>query len=180
VAQIKLQIGDEMKPLSPTDEARRAYFFCRELESRSLAYVRQACSAHGINLYVSMDLIDEQVKLLSWTLVYLVAIYCGGIEAQGWLLDFIARAMKICDEYTEDSDMRKFLKNLGGLTEEGIKQKVAARMAARLSIRDKEFEHKTREFLTTTSNDGLDLLTTSLVLPIETLRDLVQLINTNE
>jgi hypothetical protein len=175
VADIKLQIGDELRPLSEQDQARRAYFFVCELELRSLNYLTQATAARGST--PTKDVLDDTVKLLTWVTIYLSAVYCGGVEAQSWLLDFIARALRIADEYTINDDTKKFLKNLGSLKEDALTKKAASRAATRLSVRDETFEKETVEFLAQNSQDALDLLTTSLVLPIDTLRDLVQLIN---
>jgi hypothetical protein len=178
VADIKLQIGDELRPLSEQDQARRAYFFVRELESRSSNYLKKATTARSA--HPTEDDLDDQVKLLTWVTIYLAAVYCGGVEAQSWLLDFIARALRIADEYTTNPDTKKFLNNLGGLKEESLMKKAAARAAVRLWVRDDTFETETVTFLEQNANDALDLLTTSLVLPIDTLRDLVQLINIQE
>lgn len=178
MTNIKFQVDNELKPKSADEESKRAYFFCRELESRCNGYLRQALSEQNTQLLG--DSADESVKLLTWTIIYLTAIYSGGVESQSWLLDFITRALKMADEYTGDSDTQRFLKALGGLKEEVIVDKVARRLMSKLGLRNDEFLKQTAEFLDRTSIEAMDLLTTSLALPLDTLQNLVQLINADD
>jgi hypothetical protein len=178
VADVNLLLDDALKPPTSAEAAKRAYFLCRELESRCAGYVRQAISEYS----PPQDQVhaDECVKLMTWTCVYLAAVKCGGVEAPSWLLDFVARALRMADELTEDVDSKKFLKNLGGLTEQAMVSKAASRVGSRLGIKDEGFAKQTQGFIDQTGDDALELLTTALALPLDTVRDLVQLINLNE
>lgn len=179
MVNIQAEFSDDLRPQSKDEESKRAYFVCRELETRCTGYVKEAITQHNKTNPPETDQ-DEAIKLMTWSIIYLSAIRCGGVEAQSWLLDFIARALKLADEYTDSDDARKFLKNLGGLQEPLIISRVAQRVCSKLQVKSEGFNKQTQAFIEQSAVESLDLLNTALSLPIDTLRDLVQLINAND
>lgn len=178
-----ISIPDEVKPASKEEEAKRAFFFTRELESRSWEAVIQNMGffvpARDPNELILEEPFDQKkaLKIMTWACIWCTAIECGGVDMPPWLLDFFTTAMRIADDRQTEERSRALLIEMGGLKDEPLRRRVAESVAAcgkDISVDD--LSALISEFLEESHTARQDLLQAALVLPLDSVRDMIQLI----
>lgn len=176
-------IPDEVKPSSKEDEARRAFFFTRELEARAWEAVVQNLPfflpARAENELIVEDDFDlkKALKIMTWACIWCTAIECGGVEMSPWLLDFFTTAMRIADDRQSEERSRALLIEMGGLKSEPLRRRIAESVAAcGKDINVDDLAALVNDFLEETATARMDLLKAALFLPLENVRELIQLI----
>lgn len=176
-------IPDEVKPASKEEEARRAFFFTRELESRSWEAVVQNLPfflpARVENELIVEDDFDlkKALKIMTWACIWCTAIECGGVEMPAWLLDFFTTAMRIADDRQSEERSRALLIEMGGLKSEPLRRRIAESVAAcGKDINVDDLAALVNDFLEESGTARMDLLKAALFLPLENVRELIQLI----
>lgn len=175
-------MDESQRPINREDEARRAYFFCREIETRcELAVI------DGLQYLLAPLEPDEPApninwgrahKLLSCSLIYCSAIECGGVSMPEWLVDFFFAALRLADEADDKPLGKQMLERLGSLEKPELLTKVGAEIAAMVPGLDAEaVSEMVMEYGMESTDDRLALLQTSLTLPIEHLGDLLRMLD---
>lgn len=171
-------IDDALKPVDKEDESRRAYFFCREIETRC----QLAVIDHLQNLFQTQHRLQPPLdlthahKLLSCALIYCTAIDCGGISAPDWLMDFFFTAIRLADEADPTPLGKELIEKFGFYEKPALLSKVAEMMGTFVDDLDVEAA-KTQvvEYGMQSTEDRMALLQTSLCLPVDQLASLLQM-----
>jgi hypothetical protein len=177
-------LPEEVKPASKEEEAKRAFFFTRELEFRSWEAVIQNLgfflpARPHTDVIIEESALDQKkaLKIMTWACIWCTAIECGGIEMQPWLLDFFTTAMRIADDRQSEERSRALLIEMGGLKDAPLRLRVAESVAACGSgINAEDLGGRVSEFLSQSQTARLDLLRAALLLPLDSVRDMIQLI----
>lgn len=175
-APIKLNFS--LRPKNPEDEAKRAYFLCRQLESRYAFFLRSIIeSAADESNDEDLDAaIDDCIKLLTWTSLYILGIRCGALEASPWILDFLACALRFADNFTGSEQTPFYLDEIKGLPEDPIVHKAACAVALKLRIVEKEFIDDTKATMRETSEEARELLQIALNESLDQLKEALRLL----
>ncbi len=162
-------IDDALKPVDKEDESRRAYFFCREIETRCQLAVID-------NLKKPLLDLTHAHKLLSCALIYCTAIDCGGISAPDWLMDFFFTAIRLADEADPTPLGKELIEKFGFYEKPALLSKVAEMMGTFVDDLDVEAAKAlVVEYGMQSTEDRMALLQTSLCLPVDQLASLLQM-----
>lgn len=178
-------LDDSLKPGSPQDEARRAYFFCREIETRCGIAVIDQLPAMPANANGSSNKSDNAKKhahkLLTCALIYCTAIECGGALEQDWLLDFFFTALRLADEADRTPLGKQLLERVGTLTREALLTKVGSEIGdAVLAMDTAAVSNLVLQYGSESQSDRYALLQTALSLPTAFLGDLLGMMGSTE
>lgn len=175
-------IDESLKPSTNEDQARRAYFFCREIEARC-----QLAVIDDLQHMLSSVAEGEQPpppdwakahKLLSCSLVYCTAIECGGTACADWLVDFFFTAMRLADEIDQHPLGRQMIERLGSYEKPYLLKQVGKEIAASIAGLDEEAASQLiLDYGMESTHDRLALLQMSLSVPVEHLADLLSMID---
>lgn len=177
-------IPEEVRPPTKEEEAKRAFFFTRELESRSWEAVIQNLSFFvpaqpASDVVIAEAELDQKkaLKIMTWACIWCTAIECGGIEMAPWLLDFFTTAMRIADDRQSEERSRALLIEMGGLKDEPLRRRIAESVAAcGPGINAQELGGLVNDYLSESQTARQDLLRAALLLPLDSVRDMIQLI----
>lgn len=171
-------IDDALKPADKEDESRRAYFFCREIETRCQMAVidqlqNQFQSQNGMQ--PPLDLTHAH-KLLSCALIYCTAIDCGGIDTSEWLMDFFFTAIRLADEADPTPLGKELIEKFGAFEKPALLARVADMMSSFASDVDVAAAKRlVVEYGMQSTEDRRALLQTALCLPVDQLAALLQM-----
>lgn len=175
-------IDDALKPADKEDESRRAYFFCREIETRCQMAVTDQLKHRLQNQLQSQAQTQPQPdlthahKLLSCALIYCTAIDCGGINAPEWLMDFFFTALRLADESDQTPLGKELIEKLGAYEKPALLARVAEMMSTFVPELDvAATSAQVVGYGMQSTEDRLALLQTSLCLPVDQLAALLQM-----
>lgn len=175
-------IDESLKPSNNEDQARRAYFFCREIEARC-----QLAVIDDLQYMLPPVAEDEQAPPVDWTkahklltcsLIYCTAIECGGINCPDWLVDFFFTAIRLADEVDQNPLGRQMVERLGSYEKAFLLTQVGKEIAASVPGLDQEAVGQLiMEYGMESPHDRFALLQMSLTVKVEHLADLLRMID---